>query len=406
MSSKFDGKNRGGLIVRVMRQVGLGSLWTGLRLHGRTLKHGYMSACLFSFFFISCFVPAVSWAQSTPVPTATDEESRALGGQSIAAAATSQEPDAPIAGIINGIILDGTGSAVTGAHIKLTSNDRAPSQEVETDENGQFSILTVPPGPFSLTITATGFTPSTFSGVLPPGQVFDVPQVTLEVASEITSVRVVLPQQELAELQLKEEEKQRVFGVIPNFYVVYEPHPAPLSSKQKFELAWRSTFDPVTFVLVGGSAGIQQATDQFGGYGQGAAGYGKRYGATYGDLITGTFIGGAILPSLLKQDPRYFYKGTGTTRSRFLYALANSVICKGDNGRWQPNYSNILGSLAAGGISNLYYPPDDRNGVGLTFENALIGIGTTAAANVLQEFVIPKLTPSFANRDSSKREGS
>ena len=82
-------------------------------------------------------------------------------------------------------------------------------------------------------------------------------------------------------------------------------------------------------------------------------------------------IGDAILPSILKQDPRYFYKGSGTTRSRILYALANAVVCKGDNGHWQPDYSGILGSLAAGGISNLYYPASNRNGVQLTFENTL-----------------------------------
>jgi hypothetical protein len=128
-------------------------------------------------------------------------------------------------------------------------------------------------------------------------------------------------------------------------------------------------------------------------------GYAKRFGAAYADMATGTLIGGAILPSLLKQDPRYFYKGTGSTKSRILYAVANSVICKGDNGKWQANYSGILGGLAAGGISNLYYPAQDRNGVGLTFENALIGIGATAAANVLQEFVIKKLTPSAAKVD-------
>jgi hypothetical protein len=105
----------------------------------------------------------------------------------------------------------------------------------------------------------------------------------------------------------------------------------------------------------------------------------------------------------LKQDPRYFYKGTGSTRSRILYAIANSVICKGDNKRWQANYSNILGSLAAGGISNLYYPAADRNGAALTFENALIGIGSTAAANILQEFVIRKLTPNPSNSRSTAK---
>jgi hypothetical protein len=104
-----------------------------------------------------------------------------------------------------------------------------------------------------------------------------------------------------------------------------------------------------------------------------------------------------VLPSLLKQDPRYFYKGTGTKRSRFFYAIANSVICKGDNGKWQANYSSILGGLASGAISNLYYPAADRNDAALTFENALIGIGTAAAANLLQEFVVRRLTPHAPN---------
>ena len=157
--------------------------------------------------------------------------------------------------------------------------------------------------------------------------------------------------------------------------------------------------DPFSFVLTGAIAGVEQAQNDFSGYGQGAQGYAKRYGADYADLVTGTFIGSAILPSLLKQDPRYFYKGSGSKRSRALYAIANSVICKGDNGRWQPNYSNVIGNLAAGGISNLYYPASDREGAGLTFETGLIGIGVTAAANIFQEFVIRKFTPKAPKHD-------
>ncbi len=214
----------------------------------------------------------------------------------------------------------------------------------------------------------------------------------LAVANDVTVVRVVLPRKEEAEAEIKQEEKQRVLGVVPNFYVSYIPDAAPLSSKQKFELGWKSTFDPVNFAIIGGIAGIQQASNSFSGYGQGAQGYGKRYGASYADFVAGNFISSAILPAILKQDPRYFYKGSGSKRSRLLYAVANAVICKGDNGRWQANYSNIFGNLAAGGISDLYYPAEDR-GVGLTFENALVGIGATAAANVLQEFLIRKLTP-------------
>jgi hypothetical protein len=189
---------------------------------------------------------------------------------------------------------------------------------------------------------------------------------------------------------------------VPNFYVSYVAHAAPLTPKQKFKLAARTIVDPVTFALVGATAGIEQAENHFSGYGQGAEGYGKRYGAGYADAVTGTFIGSAILPSLLKQDPRYFYKGTGSKPSRILYAVANAFICKGDNGRWQANYSNILGSVASSGISNLYYPKQDRYGAELTFEDTGIGIGGSAISNLLQEFVIRKLTPKASGNNQGK----
>src|SRR5258708_12019190 len=213
----------------------------------------------------------------------------------------------------------------------------------------------------------------------------------------VGEVRVVAARIEVAEDQIKAQEKQRVLGVVPNFYVTYEHNAAPLSPKQKFELAWKTTVDPVSFGLTGAIAGIQQAQNDFSGYGQGAQGYGKRYGASYADFVAGTYIGGAILPSLLKQDPRYFYKGSGSKRSRILYALANSVICKADNGHWQPDYSAILGTFAAAAISHLYYPADSR-GAELTFENTLIGIGESAGVNLLQEFVIRKLTRNVPNQ--------
>ena len=240
--------------------------------------------------------------------------------------------------------------------------------------------------------------------MLHSGEIYTSPPIALAVATAVTDVEVVLSPEEVAEEQIKDQEKQRVLGVIPNFYVSYVPDPVPLTARQKFGLAWKTTIDPVTFVLNGGFAGVEQATNQFSGYGQGAQGYAKRFGASYADTVSSTFIGGAILPSLLKQDPRYFYKGTGSTRSRILYALANSVICKGDNRRWQANYSGILGALASGGLSNLYYPSTDRDGLGLTFENALIGIGQGAAANILQEFVIRKLTPKLPNQGPPKSQ--
>ena len=304
---------------------------------------------------------------------------------------SAQPGDSPVPGSIHGTIVDPNGKAVAGAKVKLSQQDQSPSQEAQAGDDGQYSFVNVAPGPFQVSISAEGFATQSSSGVLHSGENVTVPQITLALTTEVTEVRVELSPIELAQEQIKDEEKQRVLGFIPNFYVTYVPNAAPLNTRQKFELAWKSTFDPVTFGITGAIAGIQQANNQFSGYGQGAQGYAKRYGASYADIVTNTFIGGAILPALFKQDPRYFYKGTGSKRSRLLYAIANSVICKGDNGHWQTNYSAILGGLAAGGISNLYYPSTDR-GAGLTFENAAIGIGATAAANILQEFVIRKLS--------------
>jgi len=283
----------------------------------------------------------------------------------------------------------------------LTRADQSLDQQTLSGDDGQFSFANVAPGSFRLTITSAGFATQAFVGDLRSGESYVVPQIVLPIATAVTEIRVVPSQLEVAEEQIKEQEKQRPLGFIPNFYVSYISNAAPLTSKQKFELAGKTIVDPVTFGLTAAIAGLQQADNELGGYGQGAQGYAKRYAASYADAVTGTLIGSAILPSLLKQDPRYFYKGSGSKRSRVLYAVANAVICKGDNGRWQANYSGILGSLAAGGISNLYYPAHDR-GAGLTFENTLIGIGATAAANVLQEFLIRKLTPNVPNHDPAK----
>jgi Carboxypeptidase regulatory-like domain len=339
-----------------------------------------------------CGFPAL--AQSQNPQMVGGMETDPPGTQQAGATAGPQLPNQPSPGSISGTVVDRTGTAVAGAHIKLTREGQSPDQEAQAGEDGQFSFTNIPPGPFQLTFTSTGFATQLFSGTLTSEQGYVTPPITLVVATAITEVHVELSPVELAQEELKDQEKQRVLGVIPNFYVTYVPNAVPLSSKQKFQLAWKTTVDPVSFGVTGAVAGIEQAQNHFSGYGQGAEGYAKRYGAAYADFVTSTFIGGAILPSLLKQDPRYFYKGTGGTRSRILYAIANSVICKGDNGHWQANYSEILGSLASGGISNLYYPASDRNGAALTFENAAIGIGATAAINLLQEFVIRKLTPN------------
>ena len=338
-----------------------------------------------------CGFPSPAFSQNSPDAAPTNTPS------------AQQQNELQMLGHVTGTVLDSTGAAVAGARVKLTQEDQSSSQEAVSGNDGQFSFSAVAPGTFQLTITAQGFSTQVSSGILHPGEFCVVPQIQLAIATAVTEVHVgPLTTVELAEEQIKIEEKQRVFGVIPNFYVTYIPDAAPLTPKQKFKLAWKSTVDPVTFGLTAAVAGVQQAQNDFSGYGQGAAGYGRRFGAAYGNEVSSTFIGGAILPALLKQDPRYFYKGSGSVRSRVLYAMANAVICKGDNGHWQPNYSGILGDLAAGGISNAYYPAKNRDDAALTFENTLIGIGTTAAVNIIQEFIIPRFTPNLPNHQANQ----
>jgi hypothetical protein len=351
---------------------------------------------LIVFAVVSLGWTSLCWGQTapqTPVPGAEEQSPVGLG---------DELPGQLLAGSVNGTVVDQSGAVVAGARVLLTGEGRSQDREVFSGGDGQFSFANIAPGPFQLTITSAGFATQTFSGMLHAGESFVVPQNPLAVAANITDVEVGVSPVEVAEEQLKVEEKQRVLGVLPNFYVSYIPNAAPLDAKQKFKLAWKTVVDPFSFVFVGGVAGVEQAQDHFKQYGPGAEGYAKRFGAGFADEVSSTFIGGAILPSLLKQDPRYFYKGRGSMGARALYAIANAVICKGDNRRWQANYSSILGSLAAGGISNLYYPANDRNGAGLTFENAAIAIGGSAVQNLFQEFVIKKLTPKVPNDSPAK----
>ena len=240
-------------------------------------------------------------------------------------------------------------------------------------------------------------------GLLHAGETYEAPAITMLVTTELSDVHVSASQEEIALAQFHEEEKQRVLGVIPNFYVSYAPNAPPLTVKQKFHLATVSLIDPITFLSTGFFAGIEQANNDFESYGQGAEGYSKRFAANYADNVIGTMIGAAILPALLKQDPRYFYKGTGSKRSRIFYAIEMSVVCKSDSGHWEPNYSGLTASLASGGISNLYYPAADRNGLSLTFENSGIGIAESAVQNLFQEFLVRKLTPRLLNYNSPKQ---
>ena len=302
--------------------------------------------------------------------------------------ATGQPPG----GTISGTVTDVDGAEVPGARVTLEMNDSAPERTISADAAGSFSFAAVEPGTMKLTISSAGFATWVEDDVvLHPGETFELPPVTLKAAAS-TEVEVVFSRQDLAEEQMHAQEKQRVLGVFPNFYVRYERDAFPLSTSQKYRLALRMSLDPTTFATAALTAGVEQSQNDFSGYGQGALGYAKRFGASYGDGFTSMLIGGAILPSILHQDPRYLYKGVGSIRSRALYAIASVVICRGDDGHWQPNYSNVFGNLASAGISNLYYPSTDRNGARLTIGNSLLDTSSGAIGALLEEFLIRKIS--------------
>ena len=222
--------------------------------------------------------------------------------------------------------------------------------------------------------------------------------VVLAVAAATTEIRVSGNRDELAEEQVQIAVQQRVMGVFPNFYSSYDWNAPPMGAKQKFQLALRAVTDPMAFLGAAGVAGAEQFYNVFPAYGGGIKGYSKRYGAAYANDASGRMFSSAVFPSMFHQDPRYFYRGSGTIRSRALYAISAAVIARGDNGRWQPNYSEIFGNFAAGALSNVYYPAANR-GVTLTVTNALIETAGRAGTNLVREFLLRGLTskvPSYA----------
>lgn len=303
-------------------------------------------------------------------------------------------------GEIGGTVVDRDGDLVPGAQLTLTLDGSKELRRMTADERGSFRFTGLPAGKFTIVGSYPGMTSGSVIGVLRAGDAMQTLPIKLDVSAS-ESVQVVATREELAAAELHVEEHQRIAGIVPNFYTAYDWNAPPLTSKQKFQLAWKNVIDPGSFFVTGLTAGIQQAENAFAGYGQGAAGYGRRYGAASGDLISGTYLGGAILPSLLHQDPRYFYKGTGSIKSRTLYAISRAFICRGDNGKNEFSYSGVLGDLAAGAISNAYYPAGSREGVGLSFEEGGLNILGDAAGNIVQEFALKHMTPHSPNYAST-----
>ena len=262
------------------------------------------------------------------------------------------------------------------------------------DDSAGFKFDSVKPGiPYEISVNVKGFSPWTSPAlVLEPSQFLIMDGIHLKMESESTSVTVYGSTDEIAVEQVHLAEQQRVLGFIPNFYVNYDgANAAPLTAKLKFHLAAKLAMDPITIIGVGIWSGVDQAADRP-GYVQGWKGFGQRVGANTAGGLSSILIGGAILPSLLHQDPRYFYQGTGGTRSRLKHAMSSPFICRGDTGQRQINFSQIGGDLGTNALAMTYFPASDRS-AGMVFSSFGITTAEHMFMAIAQEFIIPRFTP-------------
>ena len=293
-------------------------------------------------------------------------------------------------GSVLGTVVDISDDPIPGANVILQgpAGDRLTAV---TKDDGGFAFDQAPAGvAYQITITAEGFADWNSSITLEPGQNETLPEIKLRILAVQRAVTVSYSSKEVATQQLKAEEQQRVLGFIPNMYVVYEPHPEPLTTSMKFHMAYKDLTHPVFFARTAAWAGVEQAAG-LRSYPQNTRGYGERLGTGLADGVTEGLIGNAVLPSLLHQDPRYFYQGSGTKKSRALHAMLAAFICKGDNGGWQPNYSTWGGSLISSSISLAYNPSSDRNAQHV-FRNFGIGMSLHVVGGLAQEFILGKFT--------------
>jgi Carboxypeptidase regulatory-like domain len=332
-------------------------------------------------------------ASKTELPDAPGRES--LSPQSL---------DPQSSASINGIVLDINDGLVPDAQVVLETQSGKMERVTTADSAGCFSFNNLSAGIFKVRITAPGLQPfESYEITLHAGERYQLPEIGLPIASASVSVTVTATEEDIAQAQVIAEIHQRVFGIFPNFYTSFIWDAAPLKPKQKFHLAFRTAVDPVTFLTTGMLSGIQQGRDTYPDYGQGAEGYAKRYGADYADLFVGRMLGAAVFTSLFHQDPRYFYQGSGSIRSRAWHALSAAIICRGDNGHSEFNYSHILGNLAAASISNFYRPDADR-GISLVIDNALLHTAANASGNLVREFGLRRITTKVPSYAKGKQE--
>ena len=313
-------------------------------------------------------------------------------GLTLAAPASAQSTAPPNTktGSILGTVVDSEHDTIPNATVVLREPVDDPLTVV-TKDDGSFAFHDVTPGiPYQITVTAEGFAEWSSTVTVEAGEAKTLTNVTLHILAVQRAITVTYSSKEVAAQQLKTEEQQRVLGFIPNIYVTYEPHPEPLTAKMKFHLAYKGLTHPTFFAFEGFWAGVEQAASMT-DYRQGARGYGERFGANLASGTSEALFANAILPSLLRQDPRYFYQGSGTKGSRAWHAVVAPFVCHGDNGKLQPNYSQVGGSLISAALSNTYYPASQR-GPGLVFTNFGTNMGLHVALGLAQEFILSKFT--------------
>jgi Carboxypeptidase regulatory-like domain len=294
-------------------------------------------------------------------------------------------------GSIQGHVTDSSGTPIYAAVVTVedTGGNR---HATATDLEGAFKISSLPPGDYTVKISASGLSDWTASNVPASESSESKPlQAVLEVATEVTTITVSPPIEEVASEQLHQELQQRFFGVIPNYFVTYEKHPAPLSPPQKLHLGLKTILDPTTFAAAGITAAIQQKMNSYWQWGQGGGAYTKRFAAAYGTGVQQIMITSVLADSVLHQDPRYFYSGQGTRGQRAWYAVKSAFRAKGDNGKWQPPYAGVIGAVASAEISQTYYP-GSRTQYTLLGRSLMFHFAGLIALNLGEEFFFKKLT--------------
>jgi len=291
-------------------------------------------------------------------------------------------------------------SALFSGFVLLTQSTTLPAQQTGISSIASTDQLPEAPRP---QVELAAVEPPAATSQNPQGTQSPAPEPASSGSSSSSQTSVPAADEEkrahdLAEEQLKQQEHQRVMGVMATFNTTSNKDALPLSPGQKFQLFFKSETDPWPFLLSSVVSGIGQADDSYPEWGQGVQGYAKRFGAAYSDAFIGNFFGNAVLTTVLKEDPRYFQKGTGSATKRLLWAAASTIWCKRDNGSWGPNYANVGGNLIGAAIARTYYPASERT-VGDTISDGL----TVSAEGIVGSEVI-EFWPDIARHHKRKQE--